>query len=132
MKGSCLCGAIEYTVKKLSTPIMNCSCKTCQKAHSSAFAVTAGVQADDFEWITGEDKLAHYESSPGKKRYFCSHCGSQLVAIREGAPFHILRVATLDEDPLAVPALRIWTSHKVPWLSDDHEMPSYEEWHPNR
>lgn len=45
------------------------------------------MRAENFTWISGEEKLSAYESSPGKKRYFCSNCGSQLLAIKEGAPF---------------------------------------------
>lgn len=43
MKGSCLCGAIEYEVDQLDMPISHCHCRTCRKAHAAAFAPTAGV-----------------------------------------------------------------------------------------
>jgi len=129
MKGSCLCRAIEYEVDSLDMPIIFCHCKTCQKAHASPFAPTAGVLREHFRWLRGKDKLSSFESSPGKIRHFCSVCGTQLVAERPAQPHVILRVATLDDDPKVKPEAHIWTSHDVEWLEDEG-IPSYEEWQP--
>lgn len=69
-------------------------CRTCQKAHAAPFATTAGVLRTHFRWLQGEEKLSPFESSPGKLRYFCSVCGSHLVAERLSQPNVIVRVAT--------------------------------------
>lgn len=130
MKGSCLCGAIEYEVDQLDTAIQHCSCKTCRKAHAAAFNTGAGVLRSHFRWVKGESTLSSFESSPGKKRYFCSNCGSQLVAEKDGNPRLVLRVATLDEDPAVQPEFQIWKSHEVPWLRYGGDLPAYPEWHP--
>ena len=116
MKGSCLCGAIEYEIDSIDMPVAHCHCRTCQKAHAAPFATTAGVMREHFRWLKGEEKLSAFESSPGKLRYFCSVCGSHLVAERVNQPHVIVRVATLDEDPNITPQMHIWTSHDVPWL----------------
>lgn len=130
MKGTCLCGSVEYEVDRLDTPIQHCSCKTCRKAHAAAFNTAAGVFREHFRWLKGEDVLNSFESSPGKKRYFCSNCGSQLVAAKEGNSRVVLRVATLDEDPAMQPQFRIWESHEVPWLEYRGSIPDYPEWEP--
>jgi hypothetical protein len=39
--GSCLCGSVRYQCGDLASPIGLCHCRTCQKAHSSAYAPTA-------------------------------------------------------------------------------------------
>lgn len=132
MKGSCLCGAVAYEVDRLDMPIGHCHCRTCRKAHAAAYAPTAGVARDHFRWTRGEDRLSSFESSPGKSRHFCSVCGSHLVAERRGQPHVILRVATLDDDPGARPAVHIWRSHDVPWLWDGDDVVSYQEWPPGR
>src|SRR3954470_2145421 len=103
MKGSCLCKAVEYDADSIDMPIGFCHCQTCRKAHASAFAPTAGVKRENFRWTKGREKLVSYESSPGKLRHFCSVCGSHLVAERASQEHVIVRVATLDEDPGAVP-----------------------------
>lgn len=132
MKGSCLCGAIEYVVDQLDSPIQHCSCRTCRKAHAAAFNTGAEVLRENFRWLKGEDRLSSYESSPGKLRYFCSNCGSQLVAEMYENPRLVLRVATLDEDPNAQPSFQIWKSHEVPWLEYGPQVQSYPKWKPAR
>jgi hypothetical protein len=127
MKGSCLCGTIEYEVSSIDMPIIFCHCTTCRKAHAAPFAPTAGVLREHFRWLRGEEKLSSFESSEGKLRHFCSVCGSHLVAERPNQPHVILRVATLDEDPGQRPEAHIWTSHDVEWLDADG-IPSYREW----
>ncbi|MDQ2730591.1 MAG: GFA family protein [Armatimonadota bacterium] len=125
MKGSCLCGAVIYEIDRLDRPILHCHCTTCRKAHAAPFAPTAGVMREHFRWLQGQDKLSSFESSPGKRRFFCSVCGSHLVAEREGQPHVILRVATLDDDPLARPRGHIWVSDDVAWLKDDENTLSF-------
>lgn len=132
MKGSCLCKAVEYEVDQLDMPIIHCHCQTCQKAHAAPLASSAGVQREHFRWLKGKDKLTAFESSPGKLRYFCSICGSHVVAERPAQGHVIVRVATLDEDPGLRPEAHIWCSHDVTWLRDGDDVSYYEEWQPNR
>src|SRR5713101_1092707 len=98
MKGSCHCGTVSYEISRLES-LGHCHCVTCRKTHSAAFATTGRVACENFRWLSGEDKLTAYESSPGKRRFFCSVCGCHIVASRDGSPNVLLRAATLDEDP---------------------------------
>ena len=132
LKGSCLCGAIEYEIDRLDTPIGHCHCRTCRKAHAAAFASTARVKREHFRWLRGVEKLKAFASSPGKLRHFCSLCGSHLMAEWPAQSHVILRVATLDDDPGSRPVIHIWRSHDVPWLQDGAAVPSYPEWPPGR
>ena len=126
-KGSCLCGEIRYEIDALDTGIEHCHCQTCRKAHAAAFNSSAGVLPEHFRWLKGEDLLAGYESSPGKIRHFCGRCGSHLVAIIEGYPYWLVRIATLDEDPGVVPEGHIWLSHSAPWLAYEGDMAHHPE-----
>jgi len=130
MKGSCLCKAIEYEIDSIDMPVAHCHCRTCQKAHAAPFATAAGVMREHFR-LKGEEKLSSFESSPGKLRYFCSLCGSHLMAERVNQLHVIVRAATLDEDPMLTPQMHIWTSHDVPWLEYEG-IPSHPEWQPGR
>ena len=130
MKGSCLCGKVQYQVSQLSSPIRHCSCRTCRKAHAAAFNTSASVKQQHFAWLAGTELLKSYESSPGKHRYFCGNCGSPLVAQRAGSQTLALRVATLDDDPGQAPQGHIWASHQVPWLAFGPQVPAFPEWAP--
>lgn len=132
MKGSCHCGKIEYEVDQLDSPIVHCACKTCRKSHSAAFNTGAKVNHEHFRWLKGENTLSSYESSPGKLRRFCSHCGAHLMAEKSGIPYYILRVASLDDDPGVKPQYMIWKSHEAPWLAYGDHLPAHDEWEPGR
>lgn len=118
LAGSCLCGAVQYEVDALASPIGHCHCRTCRKANASAFTSTARVARSGFRFTSGEDKLSAFESTAGKLRRFCSVCGTEVLAEWLNQDAVILRVATLDDDPGARPVVHIWTSHDVPWLMD--------------
>jgi hypothetical protein len=128
MRGSCLCGQVAYNVERLSSSPRHCSCNTCRKAHASAFNTSASVKRTEFRWLQGENLLSSFESSPGKHRFFCSTCGSQLIARRDGSETVALRVATLDEDPKQTPKAHVWVSSEVPWLAYGSEVASFEGW----
>jgi len=130
MRGSCLCGQVEYEALQLDSPIEHCSCRYCRKAHAAAFNTSAAVKPEHFKWLRGSDLLKSYESSPGKRRYFCSNCGTHLVAQRNGLEAFILRVATLNEDPQQVPQFQIWASDEVPWLQYGRHIIAYPQWEP--
>ncbi|GGF80590.1 hypothetical protein GCM10007301_45890 [Azorhizobium oxalatiphilum] len=124
--GSCQCKAVRYEVDRLHSDIIQCHCQTCRKTHASDHISTARVLREDFRWLSGEDKLSGYESTPGKIRHFCSVCGSHLMAHWPDQPFVMVRVGTLDEDPGARAVRHIWASHRVPWLADGEDAPYYE------
>jgi len=132
MRGSCLCGAIAYEIDGPVGEIRHCHCQTCRKAQGAAFSSNTFVPRDHFRWIHGQELLSFYESSPGKSRYFCSKCGSHLVAMRDGQPNVIVRVPTLDDVPQPTGYAHIWTSHDLPWLDFSDDVPKYPEFAPGR
>jgi hypothetical protein len=129
MKGSCHCGSVAYETGPLIGPISHCHCVTCRKTHSAAYNSAARVAREGFRWLR-EEGLRAYESSAGKKRWFCSNCGCHLAAMLDGAPYVILRLGSLDDDPGVRPQRHIWRSHDVPWLADEPGMESYPEFAP--
>lgn len=127
LAGGCLCGAVRYAVQGPLGPMGHCHCRTCRKAHAAAFATTARAARGAFRWTAGEEVVTFFESTPGKKRYFCPRCGSHLVAAWDDAPHVILRVGSLDDDPGGRPVVHIWTSQKAPWHAITDGLPQLEE-----
>jgi len=80
LSGSCLCGRVAYEADAAPGMIVHCHCQTCRKTHGSAFSTVTNVPRDRFRWTRGEELLRGFKSSPGKTRYFCSQCGSHIVA----------------------------------------------------
>lgn len=75
MRGSCLCGAIRYSVNAPLGPVTACHCKQCRRMTGHYSAATPVKWSD----LTIEGDLRWYESSPGARRGFCPTCGSYLV-----------------------------------------------------
>jgi len=113
-------------------PIQICHCVQCHKAQGGPFSAVIPVAVSAFQLLGGEEFLQAYESSPGKRRLFCSVCGCHIVAFRDKSPNVLLRAATLDVDPGIRPQRHIWRSHDVPWLVEDGAIPSYPEWPPDK
>jgi hypothetical protein len=111
--GSCLCGAVRY---RLDTPQLSnghCQCAICLRANLTAFVSTFGIKRSRFCWTAGESKLSAYEASPGKRRRFCSACGSHLIDEKRDPPRVIVQLPTLDDDAGANPIEHCWTFYDV-------------------
>ena len=125
LEGGCLCGALRFSISGPLGPIGHCHCRTCQKGQSAAFATTARVAWDDFEWQSDESELRSYESTLGKKRSFCARCGSKLFAAWDGEDELILRLGVLDSDPGTRPLVHIWTDHIQDWFDLRSSLPQF-------
>lgn len=126
VKGSCLCGKVTYVITGHVGDIVHCHCETCRKAHGAAFSSVAAVNDEDFH-LAGTESLNSFESSTGKKRYFCSHCGTQVYAKRDNQKHIILRLGSLDDNPNAEEKSHIWVSQKAPWYRINKPLPECEE-----
>lgn len=127
LTGSCLCGDVAYEVDSDPGAIVHCHCNTCRKTHGSAFSTVTNVPRDRFRWTRGENLLKGFESSPGKTRYFCSQCGSHIVAAREGRSTILLRMGCLDTAITDRPAMHIWRSDGASWYDPKHQLPEWQE-----
>lgn len=89
--GSCLCGAVTYTVDGPLRPVVNCHCTQCRK--SSGHHVAATSAAPEHVEIVGDVKW--FASSPEARRGFCPNCGSNMFW--ESANDHLsIFAGTLD------------------------------------
>ncbi len=74
--GSCLCGAVSYSVSNPMTQAGACHCGMCRKFSGGVYI---GVQvAPDEISFEGADNIATYTSSDWAERAFCKTCGSSL------------------------------------------------------
>ena len=126
MKGSCLCGSVAYELLGDILGVNYCHCAQCRKASGTAFATSAAVRQKNFKIVKGHEHVTAYESSPGKKRYFCECCGSPLYSRREGASTIYIRLGTLDDDPIVRPNVHIHVASKAPWYEIKDDLPQLD------
>src|SRR6201999_605727 len=75
LKGTCLCGGVEYEVRD-PLALGYCHCSRCQRWTGSSLAGVV-VAAENFRFTRGEELVKTYESELAP-RNFCSNCGSSL------------------------------------------------------
>ncbi len=128
MEGSCLCGGIRYSIRGDIAGINYCHCVQCRKASGTAFATNAAVATADFNISQGIDRLASFESSPGKNRYFCSRCGSPIYSQFDDKPDVVyVRIGTIDDDAGLRPDIHIHVASKAPWYEIFDSLPQLQE-----
>jgi len=128
IKGSCLCGKVQYVIDGQFGPVSHCHCVSCRKAQGAPFATVARIKIDSFRIEEGEEILSSYNSSPKKKRYFCSNCGAQLHSHMEGQDEYVIRLGTLDDDPGVKPVRHIFVSEKAPWYEIKDDLEQFQTW----
>jgi hypothetical protein len=75
-RGSCLCGAVSFTVEGPLPKATACHCSMCRKTTGN---YEAGVDVDKSAvTITGEANVTWFRSSDKARRGFCRTCGSPL------------------------------------------------------
>ncbi len=127
--GSCLCGNVTFEVGAPIRRFHHCHCRTCRKAHATAYGSSALTDESGFTVTSGEDWLGEFQSSPGKTRYFCKNCGTHVFARCDRDPDDvILRIGALDGDLGLVAAGHIWVSHKPDWYEISDNLPQSPRW----
>jgi hypothetical protein len=74
--GSCLCGAISFSVEGDLAPGDACHCTQCRRQSGHYWAST-NIPRDRLT-VTGMDKVTWFQSSEKVRRGFCGTCGSIL------------------------------------------------------
>ncbi|KAF0807617.1 glutathione-dependent formaldehyde-activating protein [Alcanivorax xiamenensis] len=131
--GQCLCGGVRFRIEGELAPVQVCHCSQCRHAQGTPFATNIPVPTDAFHLDAGEDLLKGFESTPGKERVFCGHCGSPLFSRRADLPEVVRIRAGLINGPLDVrPAWHAFTASKADWWSINDDLPCYPEGYPGR
>jgi len=75
-KGSCLCGAVRFTVEGELAPPSACHCTQCRK-HTGHYEAGTDVPRNALT-VEGDENVTWYFSSAKARRGFCRICGSSL------------------------------------------------------
>jgi len=128
--GRCLCGSVRYQINAEPLTMYHCHCWQCRRASGSSFATNILVKTENFEITAGEGALASFESSPGKRRHFCSRCGSPIFSASEAMPqLRSVRSGTLDVDPGLRPSSHVFVDSKSPWFEIWDDLPRKSRGH---
>ena len=125
IRGSCLCRTVHWSFDSAFDRITHCHCEMCRKAHAAPFATYAVGDREHFRFDQGEDAIGHFESSPGFRRAFCSHCGSVVPYPVTGGKVGV-PAGPLDDDPGMRASSHIYTKWKAPWHPITDSLPQHD------
>jgi len=112
VRGSCLCGAIQYEFDEPYKWFIHCHCSMCRKNHGTFHGSIVLVEKSRFRFLSGEDAIVHYRSSKAFGRPFCNRCGSKVPDV-SGA-YAAIPAGTVDAELEGDPPIRIFVAHKSP------------------
>lgn len=129
LSGSCLCGAVTYTVSGEEQRFYHCHCQRCRKAtgtgHSSNLFVRGSLALD-----SGEEQVRTYRL-PTAQRFsntFCSQCGGRVPRFVEEFGIVFVPAGSLDDEPALRPQARIYCGSRAPWSCDVTELDEFDEY----
>ncbi len=131
LRGSCLCGEVQYTVDGAPLLMVNCHCSMCRKAHGGAYTTFLKIARKDFRINAGEKHIVAYQSSPEVTRSFCRLCGGKFTFDWARAPEYLwLAAGGLDGDPGITPSCHIFVGSKADWFQISDTLPQYDAYPP--
>lgn len=93
--GSCLCGAVSFTITGPMRAVLACHCGQCRKQSGHVWAATSVAESDLS--FGREEGLAWYRASDTARRGFCKLCGSSLFWKPDDMPRIAVAAGALDE-----------------------------------
>lgn len=124
--GSCLCNGVRFEIGGELAPIQICHCQQCRKAQGTPFASNIPVAVSTFRLKAGSELLHEFESSPGKRRVFCSRCGSPVFSKRDQVPDVIrIRAGLIDGVLGTKPGVHFYVASGADWWEINDDLPHF-------
>lgn len=127
LTGSCLCGAIAYSVTGDPTRFMHCHCSRCRKSSGTGHASNLFVNDASIDW-KGDTALIRSYKIPDAERFtrtFCSQCGGPLPREIKEMQMVFIPAGTLDDEPNIKPQARIFTASRALWSCKGDDIPNF-------
>jgi len=130
VEGACFCGTVRYQADGPFSSMMSCHCSMCRKHHGAAFATYVSAPRDGFRWLSGEDAVLGYRSSPQWVRNSCGVCGSTVPTTLETPALALLPAGPLEGELGATPQAHLFVGSKAPWYTITDDLPRHVEYPP--
>lgn len=126
LRGSCLCGAVQFEVTGPIRGIGSCHCSKCRKVSGAAGNAQFIVANDKFTWISGEENTKAFKLADGWGPRRCESCGSPTPDSYDGQRVWVQ--AGLMDSPLATDIkLHIFCGSRADWDQESPDAKHYNE-----
>lgn len=121
--GSCLCGAVAFTITGPMRDALACHCGQCRKQSGHYWAATS--VPDEALTFIREDGLAWYRASDAAKRGFCRECGATLFWKPDHAPRIAIGMGALEKPTGAKLARHVFVEDKGDYYEINDGLPQH-------
>ena len=122
--GSCLCGAVRFSIEGEFERFYLCHCSHCRKDTGSAHAANLFSATARLQWLSGGDKVTTYALPATRHtRCFCPICGSALP--HAAGEFLAVPAGSLDTDVRRRPDAHIFVTSRASWDKALEDIPAH-------
>ena len=123
--GSCLCGAVRFSIEGEFERFYLCHCSHGRKDTGSAHAANLFSATARLQWLSGGDKVTTYALPATRHtRCFCPICGSALP--HAAGEFLAVPAGSLDTDLRRRPDAHTFVPSRAPWDRAREDIPAHE------
>ena len=130
LTGSCLCGALRYSVTGEPTRFWHCHCRRCRKTSGTGHASNLFVQDGVIGWSGDTDLVKNYKLPEANRfaRTFCARCGGPVPREIPDMKMVMIPAGTLDDEPNIRPQGRIFYDSRAAWSCPGDDVPRFAEY----
>ena len=128
ISGSCLCGAVTFTIKNEFDHFQLCHCLQCQKSTGTAHASNLFTQPENITWLAGEDLLQRFDVQGRRiSNVFCQQCGSRMPWLGLSGDVLAVPAGCLDGTPTISPKANIFWPERAEWYDQALQAERFDE-----
>jgi len=129
VRGSCLCGLIQFQVLEPFRVVHNCFCRRCRRARSAVHTTNGFTGEAGVSFLAGTGHLKTYKLPEAKyfSQVFCERCGSGMPRVDSSRGIAVVPFGSLDDDPKTGPEDNIYTAYKPEWFQITGTLPCFTE-----
>jgi hypothetical protein len=98
-KGSCFCGAVQFTVSGQPVAMGYCHCESCRHWSASPVNAFSLWEPDAVKITKGADNIGTYNKTPSSDRNWCKTCGGHLFTQHPGMGLTDIYAAVIPDFP---------------------------------
>lgn len=133
IKGSCLCGNVEYSSTAEPTAQVVCHCLDCQKQTGTAYSIVVGLPEAELTLSGSSHATVVTFGDTGVQtiRHFCNNCGSPIYSQPQALPgVAFLKAGTLDDTSWLKPTVNVYCETAQSWVTMGEGMENHDRMMP--
>lgn len=130
LRGSCLCGAVEYEIAQPFMRFVHCYCRRCRKATGTARATNIVVSPGQLRWLRGESVTGRWDMPEAASfaTMVCTRCFCPVPHPTRSGRAVIVPAGSLDDLPPHGPTEHTQWASRADWVSiDEADLPCRDD-----